>query len=296
MKKLNTIILIIAVFTLKAQYANAQLTGFESVYFQDQYLANPAMAGLDKGLNLNMGFQQQWTSVPGSPKLENLTAAYNAGNRVGLGLNINNDVAGLIRRTRVMGTYAYHLPLNGNDDKLNFGLSLGINDTYIDYNQIIADPGDVSAQNFNQRGSYVDGDLGISYTSDKLNVQAALPNLKSVFFASDAESLDVDRSTFYTAVSYKIPMKNDFSIEPKLAFRGVKGFDDIFDAGFNLAATAYHVNLMGMYHTNQSVTIGLGLNLDTMGVMLSYTNNTGQLNPYANNTFELGLSYKFWNK
>jgi type IX secretion system PorP/SprF family membrane protein len=283
-----------------AQQAHAQLSGLQSMYYMNQYLANPAMAGLDKGLNLNMGYQNQWTSIPGSPKLQSFTADYNSGNNVGLGLNLNSDQAGLINRTRVMGTYAYHLPLSDGNNKLNFGLSLGVNDTYIDYNKVVGDQGDVSVQNYNQHNLYVDGDFGVSYTSNELNVQAALPNLKSVFFNnSDENNLDVDRATFFTALSYKIHVDNgisNFGLEPKVAFRGVKGFDNILDAGVNMVMYDYNINFSAMYHTNKSATLAFGLDLDNLGFMAAYTNNTGPLTMYANNTFEFGVKLKLFNK
>jgi type IX secretion system PorP/SprF family membrane protein len=298
--KIQCMLCLVAVFSVYIQKANAQLSGMQTMYYQNQYLANPAMAGLELGLNLNLGYQQQWTSVPGGPKLQNFTADYNSGNRVGLGLNVNSDVAGLINRTRIMGTYAYHLPLNDKDDKLSFGLSLGINNTYIDYTKVNGDQGDASVQNYNQRNIYIDGDFGISYTSGKLNVQAAVPNLKSVFFNDDANSnLEVDRATFFSAISYKAHIDNGISnitLEPKVAFRGVKGFDNILDAGAMLTMNDYKLNFSGMYHTNKSFTVAFGVGLENMSLVGAYTNNTGPLSVYANNTFEFGIKLKMFNK
>lgn len=292
--KLTSRLIATALMMIGTLQASAQLTGFHSTYFQNEYLANPAMAGMDKGLNIDLGYQQQWTTVPGGPKLQNLTADYNSGNRVGLGVNVNSDQAGLISRTRAMLTYAYHLPVSQND-KLNFGLSLGINDTYIDYNKIVGDAGDAEATAFNQRSVYVDGDFGISYTSRALTIQGALPNLKSIFFPNADENLDVDRSTFFTAASYKIPFDNpynNFTLEPKVAYRGVKGFDNVFDGGVNLVMTNYNFSLSSIYHTNQTISFGFGLNLQAMDLLLAYTNNTGPLRAYANNTFEFGVKLK----
>src|SRR5579872_6153168 len=106
----------------------AQLNPYQAIYFQDRYLANPAMAGLDKGLNINLAYQQQWSSFPGAPKQQSFTAEYQATDKVGLGLIVNDEQSGLFRQSRIMGSYAYHLPLNGQNQKLNFGLSVGIND------------------------------------------------------------------------------------------------------------------------------------------------------------------------
>jgi type IX secretion system PorP/SprF family membrane protein len=289
--------LFITGYLLTSINANAQLTGFHAVYFQNEYLANPAMAGMEKGLDVNLGYQKQWATVPGGPKVQNLTLDYNSGNRVGLGFTVNGDQSGLIGTTRIMATYAYHLPLSTNGNKLNFGLSLGINDTYIDYSRIVGDAGDDEAQNVNSRATYIDGDFGLSYTSKSLTIQGAIPNLKSVFFKSEDENLDVDRATFYTAVSYKIFFETpdaSFNIQPKFAFRGVKGFDNIADMGVNFDLTSYNFSLSGIYHTNQSVTFGLGLDLQNTVLIFAYTNNTGPLSVYANNTFELGVKLRFF--
>jgi type IX secretion system PorP/SprF family membrane protein len=290
--KTTSRIMVTILVMMIGKQAKAQLTGFQSAYFANEYLNNPAMAGMEKGLNLNLGYQTQWTTIPGGPKLQNVTADYNSGNRVGLGLSINSDQAGLISRTRAMATYAYHLPLSENN-KLNFGLSLGINDTYIDYSKIVGDQNDVEAAAFNARTAYIDGDFGMSYTAKALTLQAAVPNLKTIFFPDENQNLDVDRSTFFTAASYKLAY-NTLTIEPMVAFRGVKGFDNIFDGGFNLDFTNYNFSVSGLYHSNQTISTGIGLDLKTTELLFAYTNNTGPLRTYANNTFEFGLKLKLF--
>lgn len=283
-------------FLTTTNEALAQANTFHAQYFQNQYIANPAMAGLEKGLNLNLGLQQQFNSVPGSPKMQSFTADYQSAANVGIGLNVNSDQFGLISRTKVMATYAYHLPV-GETDRLNFGLSLGANNVYIDYNKIIGDPGDVSVDKFNRRTIYVDGDLGLAYTSSQLTLQSAIPNLRSIFFKDD-EELEALRNTFFTAVSYKFSVdeNNAISLEPKAVYRGVKGVKNIVDAGANLAMPDYNFSISGMYHSNKSATVGVGIILNPLFVVLAYTNNTSSLNSYGNNTFEIGLKLNLLNK
>ena len=294
-----------AITLLSAIDAQAQLTNIQSIYFQNQYLANPALAGLENQLNLNMDYHQQWTSVPGSPRLTTFTADYNSGNKVGLGLNIYNDQAGLINRTRIMATYAYHITLSGKGDKLHFGVSLGFNDANINYGNVVGDIGDLAVAEFNKHGLYADGDLGIAYTSNKFNIQVAIPNLKRTFFKSALDDVDVEATNLYAALSYKIQLSNDYSysifnLEPKVAYRSVTGFNSIFDAGFNLYRTTfennYQLNLQGMYHSDNRVSMGLGADLANIGILFSYSYSTGQLSNYANNTFELGVNLKFKKK
>ena len=140
------------------------------------------MAGLDRGLNINLGYQQQWSSFPGAPKSQSLTADYQVTDKVGLGININYDQSGLFRQTRVMGSYAYHLPLGDRNQKLNFGLSLGINDSRLNYSAINGDLSDIKIQQYNQQKPNVDGDLGLSYTSNTLFIEGVLPNLNTNIF------------------------------------------------------------------------------------------------------------------
>lgn len=146
--------------------ANAQLTEYESMYFQNQYINNPAMAGLEQGMKFNIGYQRQWDEVPGNPILMNATFEYNSGNRTGLGLNVNSDRAGLINRTRIMATYAYHLPI-GVDQKIHFGLSAGAKFSSIDYNKVIGNMDDIALQNYNE-GAIFDGDLVLLIPRDCL--------------------------------------------------------------------------------------------------------------------------------
>ncbi|MCV9928595.1 PorP/SprF family type IX secretion system membrane protein [Flavobacterium sp. LS1R49] len=290
--------IIIFLIVLGGNTANAQLTEFQSMYFQNQYLANPAMAGTDKGLNLNIGYQRQWAPVPGDPVLMNATVEYNSGDRVGLGLNVHSDKAGLINRTRVLGTYAYHLPIGGNDQKINFGLSLGASFASIDYNKIVGSIDDPTVQNFKEGGVF-DGDFGVAYTSKLLTIQAAVPNLHGLFFDNnDGTKKYVDRPVFYSAVSYKILLSNeinDFNIEPLVAYRGVKGYKDILDLGARFNMPEHNINLSGFYHSNESFSAALGITLDKFGAFLSYSNYIGNNGAYANNTFEFGLNYRFRN-
>jgi len=286
-------------------YAHAQLTNIQSIYFQNQYLANPALAGMEPQLNLNMDYHQQWLGVPGSPTLTTFTADYNSGNKVGLGLNVYGNNAGLISRTRIMGTYAYHIPLNDKGSKLSLGLSIGFSDAHANEGEVVGDQGDLAVSQFNAHGIYPDGDIGVAYTSPKFNAQLALPNLKRAFFQTQADAVDVEASTFYAAMSYKVQLTYSnnysiYSIEPKVAYRGIMGYSNVFDVGFNLYRTTfednYQLNLQGVYHSDNSLSWGLGIDYHTLGLLFTYTYNTGPLSSYANNTFELGISLKLLKK
>lgn len=298
MKSINQIkmICLLGACLLITTRLKAQLTPLSGIYFQNQYLGNPAMAGIENGLSLNCGFRQLWSVIPGSPKTQSFTAEYKTGKKVGLGLNINNDEAGLIKRSRVMGTYSYHQSLNKETRKLRLGLSFGFMDERIMSEQIDGDQNDLSVSRFNQRETYLDADFGVAYTSERLTIQGAVPNLKN-FLRKDAAGA-ADQAVFYSAISYKLNYPgflDGFEFEPKIALRGVKGFDNILDLGANFSVANRAANVMVIYHSTESATIGLGAVIKSLGyINANYTTSTGGLKEYTNGNFELSLRLNFF--
>lgn len=288
----NTIGLLLLSFIfnmLSSNKAEAQLNPLSSQYFLNQYQANPAFAGIADGLNINLNYRKQWSNIPGSPSTQAITADYKM-NKVGLGINVFNEKAGSLQRTKAVATYAYHLPLNNDNQKLNFGASVGIMNERVDYSEVNGDASDPSIAQFNNKGSLFDGDFGMAYTSNKLNIEAAIPNIRS--FIKQEDDNNVDRSQFYAAASYKIHAGtgiNSLEIEPKVAFRSIKGYDNIFDAGanFNFAEKIF---IMGMYHSTKSASFGAGINYkSSLAIMGFYTTETSALQGSANGTFEISL-------
>jgi type IX secretion system PorP/SprF family membrane protein len=289
MKKIISIAFLAACL-FEAKQSNAQLNPMGSMYFENQYRGNPAMAGIQRGLRLNLGYRKLWSSIPGSPTIETLTGDNGFNEKVGIGLNIYNDKAGLFKRTRTLISYAYHLPLALENQHLSFGLSLGMMNERISDEDLNGDQGDSNVSNYNQRDNYIDGDFGLAYTSNKFTVQASLPNMKG-FFKKDINTNSVDRSTFFSALSYKMKLGADIEAEPKVCYRGVKGYDNIFDIGANLSYSNM-ISLFGMYHSSESATFGLGLNYKAIGINGIYTAATSALRGYTNGNFEVNLAVR----
>lgn len=297
-KQMITLFLLLNLF-LSAQQIRAQLNPLAGIYFSNEYLANPAMAGKEQGLNLNMGYRKQWSAIPGAPKTQSLTADYGTGKKLGLGINIYTDEAGLIKRTRMMGTYSYQLPIDDEDKKLRFGLSFGFMDERILNESINGDRNDGSISKFNDVETYMDGDFGVAYTTTKLTIQAAIPNMKGFFQKDDVNGV-ADRSSFFSAISYKFyfPKAVDgLGVEPKLAYRGVIGFDNILDIGANFTVANGKAGIMSVYHSSQSATFGMGTNIKNFGSFnANYTTSTAALSQYSSGNFQIGVKLNFLKK
>jgi type IX secretion system PorP/SprF family membrane protein len=289
--------LVTVILALAFTICKAQINPYQAIYYQNRYLANPAMAGLNEGLNINLAYQQQWSSFAGSPKAQSLTTEFHATDKVGLGLNINDDQSGFFRQTCIKGTYAYHLPLGEQNQKLNFGVSLGINDSRINYNAVNGDLADIELLKYNQRGPLVDGDLGLSYTSNNLFIGGVLSNLNTNLFNRAVQREDVDRTVFITIVSYKISDGTGFfSLEPLAAYREIKGSGNIFDLGANFRMNNYHLDLQAIYHSNDNFGFGFVFNQRDYDIDFNYNLYTGQITNYTNGAFEIGLKLKLFNE
>lgn len=276
--------------------ASAQLNPLGAMFYQNQYLANPAMAGFNEGLHLNAGFNQQWSSVPGSPSAQFITIE-NRSKKVGLGLRMYADKAGLMKRTRFVGTYAYHLPLNATNNQLHFGISIGTLSERLSIEDIDGSISDISAKRFNERDAVLDGDFGMAYTTGRLTVQASAPNLKN--FLKKELYNTANWNTFFTAISYSFltdSTKNAFIIEPKLSFRGVRGYADIIDGGVKVSMASNRLNTTVIYHSTESVSVGIGLNYKEFSILGMYSSGTSALRGYSSSNFEIGLGYSFKKK
>jgi len=289
METLYRSLVLITVSLVSAISVKAQLNPLSAQYYTNQYVINPAFAGSDEGLKLNGAYRKLWSNAPGTPLTQNLTADYGF-NKVGIGLTVNHESAGLQRQTRVVGSYAYHLNLNDNNQLLHFGISLGFMSQRLENADIYGNPNDPTVEQYNDRKTYLDGDFGVVYTSGKLNLQAAIPNLKSVLKKDVIKLADV--ATFYTAVSYKIGISEGavgMDVEPKIAYRGVSGFDNIWDAGAQFGI-AKQVFLLAMYHSTGNATLGLGMDFSKKYLVSgTYTTPTTALTGYTNRSFELNL-------
>lgn len=272
--------------------AHAQIKPLASVFYQNQYLTNPAMAGLETGLFINLSYRKQFNTVPGAPAEQALTGSYSFG-KAALGINIYNEKAGLLKRTRAVGSYAYHLPLNQGGSKLHFGLSVGVLNERIDNSAIKGDATDGNIGRFSDREAYIDGDFGLAYTSNGLTVQGAVPNLNS--FLNRGKRDLVNYVTFFTAFSYKFNTGTEngaVGLEPKLCFRGIKETDDIVDGGINVTFAEERFNILGMYHSSKNATFGFGVNYKVLTITGSYSSAPSAFRGYTNGDFELGLGIK----
>ncbi len=270
-----------------------QLNPSETQFFINPYLANPALAGMNKNeLIVNTAFRSQMENVPGSPKTLAFTADYRTANNVGIGLNFNSQQAGLLKQTNFLMSYAYHIPMTDEDDEtLHLGFSMGFSKDILDYNSLIGDAGDPVVIGYNGRVMNWTVDAGAAYSLNGFCVQLAAPNLNRTM--NKKNDYMADYPIFYAAVNYELPINESFTINPKIAFRGIQNYNNILDLGLQVKFKE-PFGLSAMYHSNQSFSLGASYTYEKQWQLLClYNTPTKSLKGLQNGIFEIGLRFRF---
>lgn len=149
--------LLFGVFLFVLTTASAQQRPYYTQYILNNYIINPAVAGIENYWDFKASHRHQWVGLDGAPvttyftingplsksddgrlnpttertpgenpRGENFLDQYHSTDpHHGIGATFLNDRTGPINRFAFYGTYAYHLPLN-ETTSLSAGVSLGI--------------------------------------------------------------------------------------------------------------------------------------------------------------------------
>ncbi|WP_276090364.1 PorP/SprF family type IX secretion system membrane protein [Pedobacter sp. JY14-1] len=293
--KLRHILLFIAAPMFVPLLTSAQLNPPAGQYFFNQYLANPAMGGLRSGLTFSAMIRKQFSNTPGGPMSQSLTGEYQLSPRAAIGVNLFNDKAGLLRQTKGFGTFSYHIPLNVSGSHLHFGLGAGFMNERINPADIQGDI-DPSVARLNDRETFLDGSFGIAFTSSAFSLQAAVPHLKQVF-AREQERITVDRALLFSAAAYRFSFEegmDSWFVEPKAAFRLIKGADHIVDAGVQVGLMQGRLRFLSVYHSSKAASFGFGFSgLSGLDFQAIYTAPTTATTRGLGNNFEVNVAFHF---
>jgi type IX secretion system PorP/SprF family membrane protein len=273
------------------------------LYAENPYLVNPATAGLQyEGIQAALLYRRQFANIPGAPETQLLTVEGNAYNRrVGLGLQVFNDVDNILGRTSAMLTYAYHLPLS-QTQRLSFGLSGGIRSNRIYFERVQGDRSDEDLLTINENRTSVDASFGLQYQWKSLKAGLASYQLlgNDLTFSSESEFKAIQYQLIrhyagFLEYTFNLP-QHSLNITPMAAGRSAQGLPVQGDFG---AMVTWKENywVMPMHRTGSGINLAAGLKVtDNINLSYGYEFYRTNLAELSGGSHEVMLRFRFGNK
>jgi type IX secretion system PorP/SprF family membrane protein len=147
---------------------SAQQQPYYTQYILNNFILNPALAGIQNYWDIKASYRDQWVGLQGAPRTLYLTVNGPLGKsqydyetpltvadtrrkpseekqslteftappaHSGIGLSFINDKTGPLNRIAAYGSYAYHVPV-GHRTTLSMGVSLGVQEVNVDVNAV----------------------------------------------------------------------------------------------------------------------------------------------------------------
>ncbi len=219
----------------------AQQQPHYTMYMANNFVLNPAVAGISDYAELKLSARSQWTGIADAPKTLYATMSAPLNRRdgrrsnLGIGSKLVVDQTGPILLSSIELNGAYHLPLN-ETYRLSLGMGVGVNYRRIDFSKVqLAEPNDPVYGSDGFRQATPTASAGVWFYTNDLYVGVSAQNLLGDGFASSPAgglSMPMQRHYFAT-VGYRFKF-GDFSLTPSAMLKFVQP-----------APMAYDINLKG---------------------------------------------------
>lgn len=323
--------LILAIVLTASINTHAQQRPHYSQYIMNNFVLNPAVAGIENYTDLKVSNRTQWTGINGAPNTTYLTvhgalnkkddrqtalsfnrdgvnlrgkdywSNYEAARpHHGLGLTIRNDKAGYINWFQAGVSYAYHLGLNAKTS-LSLGFYGGVNNLYLQRDKITLAQAndlaiDVNTSRLNQLKA--DASAGLWLYSDKyfagLTISNILPQTVKFTGANGYGGKLVNH--YFLTAGYRLDLTDDISAIPSIMVKHIRPLPTQVDVNVKFQ---YQDRLWvgAGYRTQDAVTGMLGVNVSNkFNISYSYDYTTSRLNAYSGGTHEIMLGFLLNNK
>jgi type IX secretion system PorP/SprF family membrane protein len=292
-----------------------------SQYMMNQYLINPAFAGAKGYTSYNLTARQQWmgfgdANTPSTQAIAAQTRVLQTSylsksrlirkssrrkkpsGRVGLGGYIFNDRNGVINRTGVQGTYAYHIPMG--DGQLSFGASGTIYQFKIDDDELILPEDELGIPDPLIEGRrntmfIPDASAGMYYMYHRFFVGLSGTNLfQSVLkFGSDQSYSNYKLMRHYYFMSgYRYPIDDEFSVEPSLLLRSTENFN--MQADINIKGYYKNDYWMGFsYRTGSALVTMVGVKIGKLYFGYAYDYSLRDIQNFSYGSHEIMIGLRF---
>jgi len=261
-------------------------------YLMNQYLYNPAYAGVEDGTQFNLGYRNQWLGFDGAPKTLMLSGygKFKKKPNMAVGGILTTEKIGLFQRTTFYATYTYHLKIN-KKAAINFGIGAGgIQHKVRVYDARPYDQDDVFLGSDVLRAMAFDANAGFYFYTPNFFLgfsDQQMANSRVRFENSKGKNL----THFYGYTGYNFHLSKEWVVQPsvlarsnspapyQLEYNAKVIYDEMFWAGLS-------------YRHKASLGFMFGCRMDKRySFAYSYDLTLSALNKYSSGSHEIVLSY-----
>ena len=295
-------------------------------YLFNGFLMNPAVAGIERYVDVKLGGRSQWHGVDGAPQTAYLSAhlpinghqiqdgalsfaegGYNPYSRGfshryrasaphhGAGIVVQHDRAAQFMRTDAWLAYAYHLRV-AETVNLSAGVNAGFSQARLDLAGIDHADDPVLGNYADSRISPTLG-LGVWLYGARffagVSIQQLLGN--PLAFSDYARRVGGHQQFFFTG-GYKLHLGSEMALVPSVLFKQMGQMPFVGDYNLKLAFRD-RVWVGGGYRNHESFSAMAGFNISALlNVSYSYDFSTGPVRTLANGSHEVVLGFLLNNR
>ncbi len=287
----------VAIALMTSSSSVAQQLPQLSLFPENAYVLNPAIAGSNPWFEVKGMNRTQWTGITDAPRTFTLSLQGPLRNpHMGVGGYLFTDNAGPTRRTGIQLSYAYHVFLN-DKVKLGLGLSGGVLQFAIDCSKIkLAQDGDPALLGQLQSQTVFDATFGAHLYGENWFVGFSLPQLlqnEISVFDSQNQELNKLEDHYYIMAGYKYAVNDDIKLEPSVLIKYVSPVPMKWEGNLRL----WYKNMVwlgGSYRSADAVVVMAGYQFkETINLAYAYDITTSGFKNYSSGTHEILVGFRF---
>ncbi len=295
-----------------------------SQYLRNQYMINPAAAGVYDFIDVTVGGRLQWVGFKDAPMSSYLSftsplksiknkSMYNPGLRISSGIVKNPEIKtgklkhavgsqlvvdqyGAFRKIQFSGSYAVHVPVS-KDYNISFGTKLGLsNNAFLQDRAVVANSSTIVDNTYsgfiNNHGNINTMDLGVGFYfySKKMFLGLAADQLSKNMVTFGAGTANFDPKIHFNITGgIKLPISTDLTISPAFLVKYMNPTKPSIESTAQLEYKEWLWTAISYRH--KDAIIGMfGMNIsDRFKIGYSYDFSINQFTNYSSGGHELIL-------
>jgi type IX secretion system PorP/SprF family membrane protein len=301
MRKAVLVILLVVVVGL----ARGQQRPQYSLYFQNNYVLNPAITGIEDFTDAKLSYRKQWVGINGSPTTSYASVQGPLGDALrghaGIGGLVVDDQTGPDSRITVDASFAYHLPLT-ETVRFALGVSAGITQYTLNTGALtFSSTGETDPAIGRNRPTQdlPDLSLGLWLYSSQFYVGASMDQIipsQLSFGSGNANPNESLRMHGFITGGIRIPMGDELNFVPSVLVKYVRPTPVSYDLNAKLLFRDY-LWVGGSFRRQDGFTIATGINLNALiNISYAYDYTTSSLQTVTSGSHEIILGLQLGNR